>query len=260
MTRFPESLRVLVRPIMGEVFDARISSHGHNTNTYVVNTESGQAFIKAVPNRPGGRRDSLNREKIINPYVQSFSPAVLWNTENDEWVALGFDVIDGRAADFTPSSPDLDRVVDTVNDVGGISLPTMAQDWIETRWDRFAVDEYECSLLRGNTLLYTDMNPENFIFNDRTVQLVDWAWPTRGAAFIDPACLVLQLIAAEHDPAEAEAWIERCGAWMAADSQSISVFISATIRMYREFSERNPSMTWIADILYAAQKWESYRG
>jgi hypothetical protein len=49
------------------------------------------------------------------------------------------------------------------------------------------------------------------------VRIVDWAWPTRSAAWIDPACLALRLMAAATGPAEAEAWAARVPAWTAAN-------------------------------------------
>jgi thiamine kinase-like enzyme len=36
----------------------------------------------------------------------------------------------------------------------------------------------------GDTLLHTDLNPHNLLIADRAY-LVDWAWATRGAAWLD---------------------------------------------------------------------------
>ncbi len=44
----------------------------------------------------------------------------------------------------------------------------------------------------GNVLIASD------------ARLVDWAWPTRAAPWIDPACWIVWLIASGHNPADAE--------------------------------------------------------
>ncbi|MFD1535587.1 hypothetical protein [Nonomuraea guangzhouensis] len=35
----------------------------------------------------------------------------------------------------------------------------------------------------------TDYNPLNMLIAEGRALLIDWAWPTRGAGWIDPACL-----------------------------------------------------------------------
>jgi hypothetical protein len=59
--------------------------------------------------------------------------------------------------------------------------------------------------LAGDTLLHTDYNPENILITpDGTARLIDWAWPTCGAGWIDPCCLLIRLIAAGHTAHQAE--------------------------------------------------------
>jgi hypothetical protein len=40
-------------------------------------------------------------------------------------------------------------------------------------------------VLDGDALLHTDFNPLNILVGPDRVWMIDWAWPTRGAAFID---------------------------------------------------------------------------
>jgi hypothetical protein len=89
---------------------------------------------------------------------------------------------------------------------------------------------------------------------------VDWSWPTRGAAFIDPACLVVQLIAAEHTPEAAEAWAAGCTAWAGADPKAVDAFAAATVRMYWRFAKRKPDESWLTAMAVAAEEWTTYRG
>ncbi|MFF9566921.1 hypothetical protein [Streptomyces sp. NPDC014685] len=47
--------------------------------TAVVDCARGPFFLKAMRNRPGGRRKSLIRERLINTYLGHISPPLLWD-------------------------------------------------------------------------------------------------------------------------------------------------------------------------------------
>ncbi|MFC5723476.1 hypothetical protein ACFP1Z_25250 [Streptomyces gamaensis] len=251
----------LVHPHTGDLTHARPVPGGHSSDvTALVECAKGRFFVKAVPNRPGGRRDSITREQLINEAVRPVSPALRWHTESDEWIVLGFEFVEGRPSEFAPGSPDLPTVVGLLNRIGGLKLPEVAQDWDETRWDRFVANEADTALFRGDALLYTDINPGNLLIGDRDAWAVDWAWPTRGAGFIDPARLVVQLIAAGHSPRSAEDWAAGCTAWVNADPGAIDAFAAANLRMNRRFADRNPEASWLTAMVAAAQAWTDHRG
>ena len=42
------------------------------------------------------------------------------------------------------------------------------------------------------------------------VWMIDWAWPTRGAAFIDAGCFLIRAMAAGHSASQAEALAAEC--------------------------------------------------
>src|SRR4051794_20923390 len=214
----------LIRQHTGDVIDVRPTPRGNTSTTFLIDSESGAYFVKGTRNKPGGHRDSLIREELINPHVVPLSPALRWRAEDDAWIVLGFDVINGRPSDFRPDSPDLPIVIDILNQISGLPLPEAARDWPETRWDRFASNDADAQLFAGHSLLYTDITPDNFLIGDQTSWAIDWAWPTRGAAFIDPACLVMQLISTGHSAASAESMAAECTAWASADPVSIDAF------------------------------------
>ncbi|MFJ9848555.1 hypothetical protein [Streptomyces sp. NPDC101150] len=250
----------LVRPHTGDLSDIRPTSRGFSSDiTALVECEKGRFFVKAVRNRPGGRRNSIIRERLINPAVFPVSPALRWHAEDDAWIALGFELVEGRASDFAPDSPDLPAIVDTLNRIGELDLPEVARDWPETRWNRFAQDEADSALFQGEALLYTDINPSNLMIGEQNTWAVDWSWPTRGAGFIDPSCLVVQLIAAGHTPEAAESWAAGCKAWGEAGPRAIDAFAAANARMNRAFAERNPDASWLRAMAGAAQAWVDHR-
>ncbi|MDT0310047.1 hypothetical protein RM780_24280 [Streptomyces sp. DSM 44917] len=228
--------------------------------TVLVTCEKGRFFVKGMRNRPGGRLDSLRREQAINSSVRSVAPALLWAAEDEEWSVLGFEAVGGRASDFTPESPDLGPIVALLNRIGDLALPDVARPWTETRWDRFTADRTEAELLRGDALLYTDVNEHNLMIDGDRMWAVDWSWPTRGAAFIDPACLVVQLVASGHSPEAAESWAARCGAWERADPRAIDAFAAADTRLHWTRAFRQPGETWLKAMAEAAESWANYRG
>lgn len=252
----------LVAPHTGEVFDVHHSSRGFSSEvTAAVECESGPFFLKALRSPAGGRRKSIERERLINPHVRDVSPAVRWYVEDGGWYVLGFDVAEGgRWPRFEPDSADLTAVVQVLNRVSAIPCPTIAQDWAETRWNKWAGDEDEAKLFAGDALLYTDINPDNILLCDRTTWVVDWSWPTRGAAFIDPALFVVQLVAAGHDPQSAQGWGERCEAWDTAGPRALDAFAAANSRMLRSFAERMPEAEWHGAMADAGAEWAEFRG
>ncbi|MEU8914796.1 phosphotransferase [Streptomyces nigrescens] len=255
-----ETLWALVHPHTGDQYDVRPTGRGNGSDvTALVECDNGPVFVKACRNRPGGRRASLIRERLVNPSVRAVSPALRWQEEDDTWMALGFEVVEGRSADFAPGSPDLFAVVDIVGRLGELPLPDAAQTWQENRWDRFS-DEGNARLFEGETLLFTDINPDNLVIGNERAWAVDWAWPTRGAAFIDPACLVVQLVAAGHSAESAESWAVGCTAWTEADPRSVDAFAAATLRMNCAFAERAPDTPWLSAMAAAAQAWAAHRG
>ncbi|WP_143832059.1 protein kinase [Nocardiopsis sp. CNR-923] len=168
---------------------------------------------------------------------------------------VGFDAIDARATDFTPGSEDLPVVIDTVNRACGVSLPAMlAKEWEETRWDRFATDE-ERSLLKGDTLIHTDVHGRNLLIDTGgRGWLVDWEWPTAGAAVIVSGCLAVQLVSAGHSPASAQEWVARTLSWQEATPEACAGFARVNARMSRWFAEMRGE-NWLKAMAEAADRW-----
>ncbi|MCD0448853.1 protein kinase [Actinocorallia sp. API 0066] len=228
--------------------------------TKIVEGRAGRFFVKGVRGDER-RRARLLREAAINPYVLEFSPPVLWQTEHEDWLVLGFEVLEGfRSLDFKPGSHDLPLIVDTLNRISALPLPDIAQDWQETRWNRYITDNEDTTLLQGETLLYTDIHASNLLYAQGRTWAIDWSWPTIGAAVIDPCMLIIQLLGYHFTPAEAEDIASGCTAWQHADPKAIDAFITATIRLYTRSSKRAPEEDWLKVILTDAQTWAEHRG
>ncbi|WP_407565336.1 hypothetical protein [Streptomyces sp. 184] len=85
-------------------------------------------------------------------------------------------------------------------------------------------------------------------------------WPTRGAAFIDPAILVVQLVSSGHSAESAESRVSRCTAWAEADPKALDAFAAATVRMNRAVAARKPEADWLRAMTAAAEAWANWRG
>lgn len=252
-------LAALIESRTGPVRGANRTERGFTSDyTGILDTDDGALFVKAV-RLDGHTVSSLEREAAINPAVRHMAPALLWQARDSEWLVLGFGYVpDAHHADFKPGSPDLPAVAAAIDRIGAIPLSDAARDWPEIRYDRYARDGAG-ALFTGQTLLHGDINPDNLLVGPSgDVMLVDWAWPTHGAAFIDPACLAVQLIAAGHTPAQAEEWAARCAGWRDADPDAIDAFAIATVRMYRRFERLDPE-PWRKAMTTAALAWAEHR-
>jgi hypothetical protein len=253
----PADVRQAIEEGTGPPTRARTVSEGLNSEiAVIVDTAAGQVFIKG---RPVGRAEQ-QREAAVNPYVRHVAPRLLWRVVTGGWDLLGFEWLAGRHADYAPGSDDLDSVVKALHQLGETRCPEHPEiRQAERRWSSYLDDRDDAGLLAGNTLLHTDLNPLNVLVHHGTARLIDWAWPTRGAGFIDPACWLVRLIAAGHSPESAEGWASRCPAFATAPNAAITVFAHASSRMWDEI-EQHERVPWKQDMAKAAHQWREFRG
>ena len=173
----------LILPYTGPIIDMRPVQGGSGfSTTALVTSGEGEFFVKGVPNRPGGRLDSVVREGLINPALTDIAPTLRWQVDGQPWFVLGFDVVHGRVAEYTPGEDhDLSQVVGLIDQIAAVELPPEAAGWTETRWDRFTDTPH---LLAGDTLLYTDIQPDNVLIDDHgRVRVADLGLAHRVEAF-----------------------------------------------------------------------------
>lgn len=229
----PEAARQAVETQAGRVRTARTAKGGTNSGVAAfLEAQAGPVFVKGIPS-DHPQAVSQAREIAISPYLPSSCPRLLWHVEAGGWVLLGYEVIAGRHADYTDSG-DLVLVLDALRELQQVTVPEgVGMKRAEQRWDAYA-DEGAQGLFAGNTLLHTDFAPDNVLMDGRRARLVDWAWPTRGAAFVDPYVLAVRLVAAGRSPGEAVTWVRRLPSWRAAGRPALEAFAVATVRMWRE--------------------------
>jgi len=201
----PNQVRSAVESRTGEVHHATTISSGLNAAfTARLSTHTGSVFAKGVPS---ARATAQRREATINPHVQPIAPRLLWEIDTEGWHVLGFEHLDGRPADLGPTSTDLPAIAGVLGRLAELDAPEVACKRIEDRWaDAARRAGADVSLLAGDHLLHTDLNPHNILITNTGPRIVDWSWPTLGATWIDTACAALWLIAEGHTPGNAESW------------------------------------------------------
>ncbi|RDI65467.1 phosphotransferase family protein [Nocardia pseudobrasiliensis] len=233
-TDLPGRVRAVIEERLGgRVVGAVVPDGGYGRGlASVLELDRGErVFAKAVPDR-GRSADFFRVEMHTAARLPEAVPAprVVAALETDGWLVLIFEAVAGRhprldhpaerAAVFdtvgrmahalTPNPlPD----ISTLGDSSAASLrgwrefatdgpPSDLDPWALRHLDRLAEIESEwTTVTAGNTLLHFDLRPDNMLLTeDGRVVVVDWAWPCRGAAWVDAATLAPCLLEVGVDP------------------------------------------------------------
>ena len=127
-----------------------------------------------------------------------------------------------------------------MHQLAAISCPDLPVKQARQRWAAYVDREAGLDLLDGDALLHTDFNPLNILLGPERTWIIDRAWPTRGAAFIDAACFLIRAMAAGHSASQAEALASTCPGWQHAQSAAIDIFALASARLYNESARNDP--------------------
>jgi hypothetical protein len=253
----PEPVRTAIEHHAGVVRRIDTINSGLNASfTARLHTDTGTIFAKAVPS---SRAAAQRREAQINHYVQPIAPQLLWHIETHGWHVLGFEHLDGRTANLTPGSTDLPDIAAVLAQLIGLEAPHDECKRIENRWaDAAQQSGANAELLAGNHLLHTDLNPHNILVTDTQIRIVDWSWPTLGAAWIDTACTALWLIPEGHTPADAETWASQVPAWADATPEALNAFTTINATLWEQIATAEPR-PWKQRLHNAATTWARYR-
>jgi hypothetical protein len=259
----PRDVRRAVEECAGEVEGFIPAPSGnHAALAGVLRVEGGgRAFVKGArlhPDQPGGGAEawSLGNEAAVNAHVQPHAPALLWQVRAEGWLLLGFEYIDGRHADFAPGSPDLELLAGVVGALGALPCPDAVTLRVEHRYT--ALDE-KAAVLAGPALLHCDVNPANVLITaGGAVRVVDWAFCSRGAGWLECGFLVPWLVQAGHTPRQAEAWLSRFEVWRAADAADVDLFVGLLARAWAR-RDVPGAEAWISSYAASARMWHAHR-
>ena len=168
-------------------------------------------------------------------------------------------MIDGRNADFSPGSSDLPLVVAALRELAAVPCPDQPLKTIQQRLAEHSDRPY---LFAGEALLHTDIAPHNVLIDAETggkAHLVDWAWPTRGAAWVDPAVWIIRLIDAGNPPSEAENWAAKLPQWRDAPPSAVMAFAEANVALWEDIAVHSGDDGWQHSMAASARRWADYR-
>lgn len=259
----PGSLKNSISARTGPITAGHAVADGQNSPlAAVIDTVAGKVFVKGLPSAHRQARTQL-REAAAAPLVKGISPELLWQFDEAGWNVLGFAHLEGRPADYRPGSPDLELIIDLMTALGAVEVPDGHEPvkYAEDRWKSYVDDPRDAEVLAGASLIHTDWMPDNVLVSGGRAWLVDWAWATLGAPWIDPACWLLRLMAHGHTAEDAEAWAAQLPAYATADSAHIGVFARANVTMWDEINEQHRhESAWVRTIAQTARGWAQYRG
>ena len=257
----PGQLKDAIAARTGPITTAQTMTAGLNSAlAAVLETAAGRVFVKGLPS-DHRRVITQDREAAVAPLVAGISPAMLWHFDEAGWNVLGYQYAPGRHAEYRPGSPDLDRIVWLMEALGRVEVPADPGPLkrAEDRWKTWVADPGDALAFAGPALTHTDWAPDNVLIAPDRPWLIDWAWSTLGAAWIDPACWLLRLMGAGgHSAESAEQQAARVAAFAAADSAHVDPFAYANVRMWGEIAESSPA-DWTEKMAQAARDWHAYR-
>lgn len=250
----PELLRDAIAARIGTVEQAVSPTGGFTPGlaARLLLSGGGRVFVKGLPAEhalAASYRHEAAAVAMIPDAVPA--PALRWHDEVAGWIVLAFDDIAGRHPRCGPPGRDLPGVLDAVTaaQVPAGGLPQSAErigpwvhgwaelaaapsadlhPWAAVRLGELAgVERAWLPYAYGATLVHGDLRADNMLVSDSGVVLVDWAFAAVGAAWLDLADLVPQMILAGHTPATAEQCVARLPAWRNAPPGAITSYAAA---------------------------------
>jgi aminoglycoside phosphotransferase (APT) family kinase protein len=140
------------------------------------------------------------------------TPAFRWVLEDDHWVMVAFDAVDGHPPSAPWTDDDVRAVARLVDVLAGVEAPelrpldadgtfngwaTLAggesaeslgsyDPWVTRNLDRLALAESTWTeAAAGTTLVHGDLRGDNVLLSDGRALAIDWPYAARGAAFCD---------------------------------------------------------------------------
>ncbi|MFJ6197215.1 hypothetical protein [Micromonospora sp. NPDC092111] len=90
------------------------------------------------------------------------------------------------------------------------------------------------------------------------LRIVDWAYATKAASWVELALLVQWLIGSGHTPEQAEDWLAQFPAWASADREVLDDFASRNASKWAAKS-RQGTESWVHDLAAWTGEWAAHR-
>lgn len=255
----PAALVAGIEARTGPIGEVEPVSEGYNSQIAArIRCAAGTYFVKGLQTSHK-RVWTQSREAEMSPYVEGLGPTLVSYINGYGWELLVFEALEGHNADYSPGSADLPVVAALLTRLAETPCPDIGVRPVEDRLLAYVAEPSDASAFAGDALVHTDPNDTNVIVTGASAALVDWAWASRGAGWLDAAYWVIWLIAAGgHDPASAERWAAEVPAWRRARPAAVTAFARAKATYWQHVAGADPD-PFAANTLAAAQQWAAYR-
>jgi aminoglycoside phosphotransferase (APT) family kinase protein len=182
------------------------------------------------------------------------APRILWAHEDDGWVVLGFEDIEGKSPSRPWRGPELKACLAALELVAAVpapatlrpvheELPSLVTGWQhvwKTRPDWPHLSEAaslaaQLPSLPGGALVHCDARDDNFLLTDAGALLCDWNWPVTGPAWLDAVSL---MISVHGDGGDAELALSSTPLTLGVDPGHVDVWLAATSGFMLEARDR----------------------
>lgn len=225
--------------------------------------DGSRLFVKAASKkaqRPFAESYAEEARKLAALPAELPAPKLLWSHEDDLWVILGFEAVEGHNPRRPWQRVELDACLDTLETVAGLldtppaglrvqpiieDMPGLLTGWDYVRrthpdWphlDEAAALAATCLEHPGNdALVHSDARDDNFLITgDGRALLCDWNWPTLGPVWMD---LVDVLASAYGDGLDADAILAERALTRDADPDHIDGWLAALCGFMMENRDR----------------------
>ncbi|MFE7975128.1 aminoglycoside phosphotransferase [Streptomyces shenzhenensis] len=261
LTELPADVLKLIEDVIGPVLNVETVSAGYNSEiaARLHLGNGGSVFVKGL-RQDHPRVWTQQREADVNPFTRGLAATLRWQIRRGGWDLLVFEDLGGRHADYSPGSPDLELVLQAMQNLASATSPAdLDLKTMPQRMSTYVADPADVRFFEGRALLHTDWKPDNVLIVDGQAQLVDWAWASSGAAWIDPALWVIWLIASGHGAGEAESLAALHPAWDITPAHHIDAFAGAQERLWELIAHADRPDEWTHKLHVAARTWAERR-
>jgi hypothetical protein len=217
----PQHVRAAVDRHLGSPITTAMSQHGGfspGAAVRVVCADGRRAFVKAAglalnPDTPGLNRAEIRALALLPDDVPA--PRLLASYDDDDWVALVLEDIEGRRPALPWANGDVALMADALGvlarTTGHPDLPEFGKkSGVLPAWDNVAADpdgidprlldrlpemtaaqEVAVEVTQGSALVHWDARNDNVLICEEQAILLDWAWTCRGAFWLDTLLLAM---------------------------------------------------------------------
>lgn len=242
-------------------------------------TDGSRQFVKAASVRAQKMFAHSYREearKLAALPPETPAARLLWVHDDEEWVVLGIEYVEGRAPHRPWQRPDLDVALATLVRAADVLTPPPADLEVDSFAEEFAplpgfweqvrathpglehADEAAALAARfaevtgGGTVVHTDVRDDNILLTPGgEAVLCDWNWPVVGAAWLDT---VLLMIGPRGDGIDVDAVLAETELTRDVPAEHIDIVIALVTAYFLKQAEEPVPAT--SPHMREAQRWQ----